>query len=579
MRFLFAIVCFVLAALAIGLSVAERTVLAGPNHVSATTVSHTAAPVVVIDGTALNAYKYTQNVKLSGSTTQFAAYGRTPDVLAWVGDAEYTRVSFDAATGKLVSRLHAGSASQVPDPAGSDLWLQQFRGERAADFNIKIPSTMSVLAVSNGTDPAPSKVVLTWQVDNSTPWSAPLMLGGVGFLLLGLILLLWAFTHLRRTRGPRRTQPRMPKLPHQQHYKPTRKAITATKGRRSIRRMVAIVPVIALGSLVLAGCSSTPAPSVPTATATPKPTFASRMPPPAVTQTQLQHILDHITTTVTQADSTSNPTLIATRMEGPALEDRLANYIIRKTDTAAPASVAIPSTTVGGYTLPQATTTWPRVVFTVVQNPADQSAAPVALMLVQDDPRSNYKVNYAITLQPKIVLPEVAAATVGTSRLPNEIKLLQLQPSQLALAYGDILDKDAASPSYSQFQAEGDTFRTQVGVAAKKALAKKLPTTAKLSYVNANGDGQVIAMSTDNSGAIVAVQLDEIETVRPVKAGASVTALGVVKALSGKVTSSKGLVATWADQLLFYVPAASNSGKIVLLGYSQGLIAAQEYKK
>jgi hypothetical protein len=46
------------------------------------------------------------------------------------------------------------------------------------------------------------------------------------------------------------------------------------------------------------------------------------------------------------------------------------------------------------------------------------------------------------------------------------------------------------------------------------------------------------------------------------------------------LTSSKGLVATYGDQLLFYVPSATDkSKKIVLLGFSQGLIAAKEFKK
>jgi len=582
-RFVFAIICFVLAALAMGLGIAERTVLAGPDQVSSSTTSHDNAPVVVIDGSALNAYPHTQTVELGASASAFAAYGRTSDVLAWVGNANYTHVTFNAKTGKLVSRLHSGSTNSVPDPSGSDLWLGQYSGAEANNFTVKIPSNMSIIAVSDGTSPAPSKVTLTWPVDNDVPWSGPVTIAGAILLVIGLVLLLWAFTHLRRSRGPRRTQSRMPKLPKQPRYKPTRKSIgraapPSTKGRRSITRFVATAPMIAAATIVLVGCTATPAPTIPSPTPAATTAALTKAQETAVTPTQLQEIMQRISSTVTTADSTSGATLLATRMEGPALQERLANYRIRKQDSKIAPSVAIPATTIG-LTLPQASDTWPRTVFTVVQNKANATAAPVALMLVQADPRANYKVDYAVALQPGVVLPEVAPAKIGAVRMSPDVKLLQIQPSALALAYGDVLLRDTASPSNALFDAAGDTFRTQVGAASKRKQQKALPTTAKLTFANANGAGQVIALATVNSGAIVSVDLNEIETVRPVKKGAAVSSKGAIKALSGKATSTKGIVATYGDQLLFYVPPSGKSGKIVLLGYSQGLIQAAEYKK
>ncbi|HOT34241.1 MAG TPA: hypothetical protein PLW15_07335, partial [Rhodoglobus sp.] len=75
---------------------------------------------------------------------------------------------------------------------------------------------------------------------------------------------------------------------------------------------------------------------------------------------------------------------------------------------------------------------------------------------------------------------------------------------------------------------------------------------------------------------IVAVNLNEITTVQPVEAGAAVNPTGQVKALSGLAISTKGIRATYGDQLLFYVPAAGSDAKIVLLGYSVGLVKAGE---
>jgi hypothetical protein len=574
-RFILAIIFFAIALGTLGTGLAERTFLAGPNHVMLHTVSRSPAPVVVIDGAALNAYKQTQNVTLSGSSTAFAAYGRTSDVIAWVGNSSYNEVSLNKRTGQLQSVLHAGRTKTVPNPAGSDLWLQQFEFSSAKNFDVKVPADMSVIAVSDGKLPAPSEVAINWPIDNSNPFAGTLILVGAVASLVGLILFLLAFNHLRRTRGPRRTPQRMPKLPRQPRLRPQRKELTTTKGRRSIRNFATLVPAVGISALLLAGCTAVPAPSIATATSTPAAALAAAAKTPAVTPVQLQQIMVSISNTVKNADSKFNDKLIKTRMAGPALADRLANYTIRQANPKLPASVAIPAETVA-ITLPQASNTWPRTVFTVLKTQSKSVLTYTALMLIQNTPRENYKVNYAMTLEPNITLPRVAPARIGTARLNPDTGLFKLQPAAIAVAYGEILDKDTAAPSYNLFESKGDTFRTQVGAASKKAQIAALPATASLSYTNSNGTGQVIVLATNDSGSIVAVDLNETETVKPVQAGAAVQANGAIQALSGKATSSTGLVAIYGDQLLFYVPAATKASKIVLLGYGQGLISAKE---
>jgi hypothetical protein len=572
-RFVLAIICFVIALGTLGTGIAERTFLAGPTHITMHTVSRSAAPVVVIDGAALNAYKQTQNIKLGGSEAVFAAYGRTSDVHAWVGNASYNEVTLNSRTGALQSTFHAGKTSTVPNPAGSDLWLQQFEFNQAKDFAIKIPVDMSVIAVSNGKAAAPSDISLNWPRDTSSPLSGPLILIGSIALIVGLILFLLAINHLRRTRGPRRTPQRMPKLPRQPRLRPQRKELTTTKGRRSVRGFVVLVPTIGISALLLAGCTAIPAPTIPTATATPG-ALAAATKTPAVTTAQLEQIMQSVSATVQNADSKFSPKILKTRMAGPALADRIANYTIRKANPKLPASLAIPAETVA-VNLPQASNTWPRTVFTVLKSRSKSVLTYTALMLIQDNPRANYKVHYAMTLEPNVKFA-VAPATVGTARLNPDTGLFKLQPADLAVAYGDILDKDTAAPSYNLFRSEGDTFRTQVGIASKKAAIAALPATASLTYTNSAGSGQVIVLATTDSGAIVSVDLNETETVKPVQAGAAVSAPGAIQALSGKATSTTGLVAVYGDQLLFYVPAASKSSKIILLGYGQGLISAKE---
>ena len=588
MRFVLAIVSFVLALLAIGLGIAQKTVFALPDDVSAHIATDTSAPVTIIKGSTLNAHPRSQTITISGSETVFAAYGRTADVEGFIGDASYNEISFDPETGELVNKLSPGEAT-LPNAAGSDLWLLDYSNENDLKITINVPEDISVIIMADGVAAAPSNIAIVWPLDNSTPWAVPLVVGGSIMLLIGLVFLFWAITHMRSARGPRRKSQKMPKLPRQPKYKPSRvrpKALESpSKGRRSARTtMVAIVPLTLVTALVLSGCSAdfwagrnaqselqvTPEPTATAADGTP--TEA-----PAVTEPQAKRIIARIAAVVTEADTAADKELAATRLAGPALDLRLANYKVRKSDKTFKALSQIPSGPVQ-LVLPQQRDTWPRTVFAAIKD-EDPTVPSVALVLIQQSAREQYLVHYAITLEPGAEIPPVAYPTVGTFRLDADNALLAIPPSQLAMSYADVLMKGEESENFDLFEAEGDSLRVDVGVEAKRARMKKIPSTAKLSFENVLGSGDPVALTTNDEGALVAVSLNEVETIRVVEAGAAVNAPKSVKALLGKSLSTKGLVATYGDQLLFYVPKIGSDQKIVLLGYSQGLIAASEYKK
>ena len=575
MRFVLAIVSFVVAAVMIVAGIAQRTIFAEPDKVALSTVVTTESPVTVIDGDTLNAFEGSQTLSVQGPGTVFAAYGRTTDVLAWIGDASYTTVSLDKETGELTSTLTRGTETEVPDPNGSDLWLDDFVKDNDLSMTVKVPSNVSIIIASDGTEPAPVDIALSWPLDNSTPWAGPLIVGGAIVLLLGLGFLLWAINHMRSSRGPRR---KMPKVPRQPIYKPTKKAAVdkPASGRR--RGMIA-VPIVLVGALALSGCSPEFWPTdqkaaAPSASASEAP-VDSQLSPPAATVRQIEKIVARISSVAKKADADRNGELLATRFDGAALELRLANYTIRGADPSIGALPAIPEGPVK-LTLPQQTDTWPRTVFAVIQDEKDDTIPPVALFLVQQDPRSDYKVSYAITLEPSAVLPEVAPASVGAARLAPDSGLLKSTPDDTAEAYADILEKDVESDAYLDFDTEGDSLRAAVGLAAKQQIRSSLPATASVAFSHELGAADPIALATNDAGAIVAVNLNEITTVQPVEAGAAVNPTGQVKALSGLAISTKGIRATYGDQLLFYVPAAGSDAKIVLLGYSVGLVKAGE---
>jgi hypothetical protein len=202
---------------------------------------------------------------------------------------------------------------------------------------------------------------------------------------------------------------------------------------------------------------------------------------------------------------------------------------------------------------------------------------PVGLMLEQTTPRSDYKVRYATALEAGVVLPKLAAKEVGAPRVDPDGKLLELAPSKIALAYGDILEKGPTSESSKYFDTSDDKLIGLIGVENRKERqAKVAESKGKMEFVNTVGPYDSIGLGSNDSGAIIAVYLTETVTVTPVEAGAAVNPEGQVKTLSGVTGSTKGTVAVYGDQLLFYVPSSTSKQKISLLGFATGLISAKE---
>jgi hypothetical protein len=404
--------------------------------------------------------------------------------------------------------------------------------------------------------------------------------GGV-FVLGGIALLVWAFLHQRRSRGPRRRSggTRPPRV------RASRRAAAAgaqvpSRSRRGRRSLIA-VPVVLLGALSLAGCSSEYWPQGGgDASATPTPTAsatgaAEQAEPTAATRQQITRVVQRVAEVATKADADKDATLAESRFTGPALELRKANYQIRDKDTDVQAPPAISASNIS-VALPQQTDSWPRTVFVVASDPADEKTAPQALTLVQETARDDYKVAYDVSLEADAKLPSVAPVSIGTAQLASDSKLLALAPDQVGTAYGDILSKDADSEYAKLFQSDGDDLRAKIGKDYKDKKSASLPDTAKIEYSSESPDDSAIALATNGAGALVSVNLNEIEKVTPTAAGAEVNTEGAVKALSGVDTSTKGVSATYGVQLLFSVPAVGSDDKIVLLGFTQGLTAASE---
>jgi hypothetical protein len=621
-RFVFAILAFVLAALMIAFGIAQRTVFLEPASASLTATIGDGSRYAVLDGSDLTSIPGSQTITVSGSDTVFMAYGRTSDIQAWIGEDSYANVGLDDEGTAFTVTTDTGTPAQVipaepapvdpapaepsateptaeapveaatalpTNPAGSDLWLEEFTGQGSVTTTLNLPEGISVVLASDGSAPAPTNITVAWPTDNSTPWAGPLIVGGAIMAFLGFVIYLLGLLHFRRSRRPRRNVPRgprMPRLPRAPKPK-TIKASEITGPRRTIGRSLIAVPVVLATGLALSGCSpefwpsDTPEPSgTAMVTATPTPTgtdlpVVDELPPPAVTEPQLERIVGGIVSLTAEADAALDADKLSTRFTGPALEQRLANYKVRTADAAATPTVALPAAPLT-LTLPQQTETWPRVVMTVLQSEDEASVPTMALVLKQASPRENYLVEYSIQLAASAQVPDVAPASIGAPLIAPDNKFMVMAPAEVGPAYADLLLNGEASATFPMFDPEGDTARTQLGVESKAQREANLEDTASIEFSNAAGSGDVVALATNDSGSIVAVSINEITQVKAVNGKATITLEGPSKALSGIESTAKGIESAYGTQILFHVPPANSSDQIVLLGYSQGLISSVE---
>lgn len=541
MRFVWAVLAFVLAALLIGAGIAQRTVFLGPKTQQVSVTIDDPAPYALIDGAVLRTKPGAQTLVVRGEGEIFAAYGRTADLQAWLSDTTYTDITTDDAGEFLVRTIEPEPAAEEPsdaeetpadqeapaeettpedeeaatpgrNPAGSDLWLDQFTAEDLLTADMQLPDGMSVLIARDGTENAPDSISVSWPLDNATPWAGPLMVAGGVVMAVGILLYILAIRHQRRGRGPRRkglgplppTEPidmellaaaRRDALPAGAEASDDEMEIEAEivpeepgedtaqaepsasdsgasdSGTMRRTRLRLALPALGLSLAMLTGCTPESWPqSGPTPTPSPTETVITpeNQQAPAVTEAQAQRILQEIADTVAQADETLDADLLATRMSGAPLTERKTDYALRGALPERSAPAAIPTDKVS-ILLPQAFDGWPRTVLMLTEaepeptptaTPAEgeeaaaeepTTPAPVILTMVQESPWEPYKLTYMAEMQAAAELPGVAPAWLGTQLIPPASPFLSLAPEKLPAAFVDLVDKGAESEFASTF--------------------------------------------------------------------------------------------------------------------------------
>lgn len=619
MRFVWAVVAFVLATVLIGAGIAQRTVFMGPTEQRMELTVDEPEPFALVDAEVLRAHPGLQTLLVRGEGEIFVAYGRTSDLTAWLSDTAYNSITLngegDPRSTHVEAETSAGEGEEKPgrDPRGSDLWLDSFSEEDSLVAPLQLTEGNSVLIARDGVEPAPADILVSWRIDNRTPLAGPLITAGAVVLAAGLVLYVLAIRHQRRGRGPRRKGPGPlpPTEPIKLPAAPERDAIEAgpakdledapqssepgaerantrrTERTALVRRLGLAIPALALTAVLATGCSAESWPEFGTETATPTPTPSVVAPenqkPPAVGEKQADRVVADIVATIAKADADRDIELAETRLTGPALEARRTDYALRGKLADREPQVASPRDEVS-ILLPEATDSWPRTVLVLTVAEDDETVAPVMLSMTQADPWSNYRVTDIAEMPASGQFPDVAPAWLGTTRVPAESPFLSLAPKDLAAAFADFVDAGDKSEFAGSFDEVAQKLAADVRASRDtvvKGLAEKNASkTSKASFDMKPASAEPMSMATLDSGAIVAVSVVDTETVTPTT-GDAVIRFGdnaEAKALTGATEAAKGVVTTYGMQLFFSVPAQGSNEQIRLLAYKQNLLSVKVIK-
>jgi len=566
MRFLLAALLFILAVSLLLLGLAQRTIWAPPDNFSVNLSVSGAQPYLVIPAEELALMPGDPVVGGIGEGKVFVAFGQEADVLAWVGQTNHSE-AVTSDDGTAIGVRDVLGSGDLANPRGSDLWIGESLGDGFAELAVTSGANNAVLVASDGFEPAPTKVRIAWPIESSTAVSDVFLGVGFGFLMAAILLNLLALRKMLINRGPRR---KLPKAPQGPKYRPKKTNFDVPKrGRRAARSKIMTLPVGIALIFALSGCSVAPAPVVsPTPSESTSEETVETI-PPVVNITQVRKILRELQEVVAEADQSGDSALLEARVAGPALLFRQAHYLLMTKSPEIQALPAISGSAIS-ITLPASTNSWPRS-FMIVTEGDGSGELPQMLVMQQASPRERYKLWYNIPLLPGSVVPEVAAPEVGAIPVATDSLFLKISPNQLPTVFGDVIDNGETSQFYSLFDLTEDEYYKQISTSQQEQIDKL--RRAEITFTHELGDENVISLSTSDSGALVAVMMTDNYLIRPTRDNAAVTVSGNEKLLLGAEGSAKGVRTKYAGMLLFYVPASTDKGKIVLLGATQSLLS------
>jgi len=563
MRFLTAAILFVVSAALLLVGIGERTVWHPPAIINREINLGGSAPFIILNHSVLSLYPGNPTLKVVSDRFSFIAVGRQSDVKSWVGNSNHSDVTAvgTGSDAKVTAGIASG-ADLVANPANSDLWRQEIGVAGEVSMRINTADSAAVLVASTGFEKAPGTLVLSWPiVFDSTP-SRILLISGTVFLFAAVVVNWWAWYQMRKERGPRRRTPKAPQGPKLRRRRV--RSSSPSRGRRSARNFTAVVA----GGLVLAsltGCSAvSPSPSETSAKG------AILQQPPVVTEKQLRTIVERVSAVVAQGDSARDPKLLDPRVDGPARAARAAYYQLQKASKKV-ADLPPIATAHINLALPAATKQWPRTIMAITSTGASDTL-PQMLVLQQASPRQPYKLWYDIDMLPGVNLPPVNTTETGAIPVAPDSLFLKIAPNAIPSRFGDLLDQGASSQSAMMFNVQNDEYYQQISASLKSQQQTLANATIKVTH--SLGDPNVLSLATVDSGALVAVYMNDTYVIKPKDRTQAVAVSGNEKLLLGAAGSATGVKSSYGSMLLFYVPSNSSNAKdrIITLGATQVLL-------
>ena len=561
MRLIISVALYLLALTLILLGIAERTVWAPKDSKDISLEVVDPKPLLVVPNEVLKLNPGHPIITVSGPGKVYVATGRESDITAWVGGSAKSLVSYNKQGKELLASTVIGLDPST-NPNGSDLWRTERSANSEVSVKVETANENAVIIASDGLTPAPNQIKIKWHRDYDLTPSNILINSGFILLLVTLIYNFLVFRNMRNSRRPRRKLPRAPQGPRSRPKR--RSSSLPPRGRRSARRTFAVIPASLIAVSLIAGC----APASQTVTPTPTSDKSNIAEHPAALQIgQIRRIVASVARIAKSADQANSSTQLLPRFAGPALEMREAAYGLLKKTKKAPALEPIYASPLT-LSLPAATSDWPRTLMVATGN--RKGTAPQMLVLRQDEPRKQYQVIYIATLASGVKLPAVPAVTEGAVPVTPDSAYLELTPSELPTAYGNLIDLGSGSSYFGKFDLEGDKFYQTLSLEQKKQVQSL--TKAKLTFEHIIGDAAPIGLSTADGGALIAVYMKDITKIKPKKSNSGITVNEIQQAALGAKGSLKGVVTTYGDMLLFYVPSIGQDNRIRLLGWQTGLL-------
>lgn len=576
MRKVISVIAMLLGAAALVVGIGQKTFWAPPETVTATMPQLDGeAPLTVIESSVNDPKLDPVELVIKAKGEFTASLGRSYDVDAWVDNAAHVSLTgVDTENHQMIAKYVDGEA-EVPNPAGDDIFFDSQSADGTMTYRWTTPDSgdWSLLLAAGGKDAAPVDISVTYANDDAMPFALPLIIAGAVLLVFGLALLVM--------------RPAKPKNSANTQHSVAAAAVVALAISGVVLPMQPQDDSSATPSesaspsdeASSSASSSAPAEESASASATESASESSETSDaeptayPVLTEEQLKNVLADVQKQVGNADDKQDVKALESRAAGAFKYLRGQRYEMLKKDYKVDKPLILNTQVLRSAAVPNASgAEFPRVISVVTAKDNDADTLPQALTLVQKSARDNYQVVFAGQMLPNSSFPGIAVGDPATKQLTADAKDLQMTPEKALDALADVLTNEN-SKQKDQF---ADSEFIKAIHAAQKSESDDADE-AKVSYKRSVTKGDTYAVSTPDGGAIVVGKLnnkalfERTENADPLKSSDKLT-----EQLLGSSSSNGNVESTYAEPVMFYIPADGSEDKIQLISADQVLLTVKE---